>query len=322
MTLPKLALSLAVAVAALGGCAIVDKRADKREAQGLQTHPPIGQFVEVDGRRVHAYVTGQGPDLVLIHGASGNVRDWTLGFIDAVKDNYRVIAFDRPGLGYTDRLSDEFGGAFNTAAESPRQQARMLKAAADQLGVERPIVLGHSYGGAVAMAWGLEFPDHARGIVNVSGATMPWPGSLDTSYRINASSLGGATVVPLITAFAPVSAADDVVSGIFAPQDPPEGYADHLGLFLTIRRSQLRANARQVNSLRPHVVEMSAHYADIQTPVEILHGTADTIVPLTIHSEPLAALLPNARLTRLEGIGHMPQHTSVAQIVEAIGRLR
>lgn len=322
MTLPKLAVSLALALFALGGCAVVDRRADNREADGRKSHPPIGQFVDVEGRKVHAYVTGSGPDLVLIHGASGNVRDWTLGFIDQLKDRYRVIAFDRPGLGYTDRVSDDFGGAFNTAAESPRQQARMLKAAADTLGVERPIVLGHSYGGAVAMAWALEFPEHARGIVNVSGATMPWPGSLGASYKINASALGGATVVPLVTAFAPKSAADDVVASIFAPQQPPEGYAEHLGIYLTIRRSQLRANARQVNGLRPHVVEMSKDYPTISIPVEILHGTADTIVPLSVHSAPLAKLLPNARLTTLDGVGHMPQHTNASDVIAAIDRLR
>ncbi|SNR70705.1 alpha/beta fold hydrolase [Puniceibacterium sediminis] len=304
----------------LAGCsALVSQRNATREAEALRNWPPIGQFFDLgDGRRVHAYVTGSGPDLVLIHGASGNLRDFTFDFVDRVKDRYRVIAFDRPGLGYTDRASDAYGGAFNATAESPAEQADMLWAAAQKLGVKRPIVLGHSYGGAVAMAWGLDHP--ASALVIVSGATMPWPGDLEFSYTLLGSAIGGAVVPPVITAFAGNEQVNAVVADIFAPNPVPAGYAQYVGPRLTLRRASLRANSRQVNNLRPHVVTMSKRYPTITLPVELVHGGADTTVGPDIHSRPLHALLPNSRLTILPGVGHMPHHAQPQAIVDAIDR--
>ncbi|HEY9021596.1 MAG: alpha/beta hydrolase [Paracoccaceae bacterium] len=314
-------ISFVATLALLGGCGvIVDRRADTRAAAAEASYPPTGQFVTVNGQRVHAHVEGAGPDLVLIHGASGNTRDFTFSFVERMKDNYRVIVFDRPGLGWSDRVSDEFSGAFTTAAESPLQQAAFLQAAADQLGVSNPIVLGHSYGGAVALAWGLSRPEDTAALVVLSGASNPWPGGLGVLYGVASSAIGGATVVPLIAAFPPRGQVDGALDSIFAPQSPPEGYADYIGSGLTLRRETLRANARQVNSLRPHVVEMSARYSTLPMPVEIVHGTADDVVPIHIHSEPLARQIPGAVLTRLEGIGHMPHHSAPAAVAEAIDR--
>ncbi|OZB18594.1 MAG: alpha/beta hydrolase [Rhodobacterales bacterium 34-62-10] len=314
-------IGLIATVALVGGCGVlVDRRAESRASLAEARYPPTGQFVTVNGQRVHAHIEGTGPDLVLIHGASGNTRDFTFDFVDRLKDDYRVIVFDRPGLGWSDRVSDAFVGPFNTAAESPVQQAAFLQAAADQLDVQNPIVLGHSYGGAVALAWGLNRPEDTAALIVLSGASNPWPGGLGALYNIASSAIGGATVVPLISAYAPLRQVSATLDSIFAPQSAPDGYADYIGAGLTLRRETLRANARQVNSLRPHVVEMSARYGTLPMPVEIVHGTADDVVPLHIHSEPLARQIPGAVLTRLEGIGHMPHHSDPEAVVAAIHR--
>ncbi|WP_208349860.1 alpha/beta fold hydrolase [Pseudaestuariivita rosea] len=313
--------SLLLSTLALAGCgAYVDQRADKQEIRATQSYPPTGRFVDVDGTRVHAHIEGRGPDLILIHGASGNTRDFTFDFVDRVKDRYRVIAFDRPGLGWTERLGDRQTGPINTRAETPAQQARLLKAAADQLGVRDPIILGHSYGGAIALAWALEFSDHPAALVPVSAASNPWPGGLGPLYAVNSSRVGGAVVVPLITAFAPKDRAETAIAAIFAPQSPPQGYADYIGVGLTLRRETLRANAQQVNSLRPHVVDMSKEYPLIDIPVEIVHGAKDRIVPLDIHSTPLAQQIPAANLTILPDVGHMPHHVAPQAVINAIDR--
>lgn len=315
-----LALSLAT-LAALSGCGVlVDAQADRREAAAEAAYPPEGRFVEVDGRRVHAVVEGTGPDLVLIHGASGNTRDFTFSFTERLTDRYRVIVFDRPGLGWTDRASDAYGGALNTGAETVAEQARMLQAAAAKLGAERPIVLGHSYGGAVALAWALERPDALSALVILSGASNPWSGDLSPMYGVNSSRLGAATVVPLLTAFAPEDRAEGVINSVFAPQRAPEGYAEYVGVGLSLRRESLRANARQVNTLLPQVRAMSRRYGQIDVPTEIVHGTADRVVGLDIHSVPLSRQIPGARLTRLQGIGHMPHHAAPEAVVAAIDR--
>ncbi|MEM8631871.1 MAG: alpha/beta hydrolase [Pseudomonadota bacterium] len=312
------AFAAVATVAVLGGC--VDYRADRREAEAERAYPPTGQFVDVNGAKIHVHVAGQGPDLVIIHGAGGNTRDYTFQFLDLIRDRYRVFIVDRPGLGWSDRAGPEYEGTWNTAAESPRLQARVLHAAVSALGAEKPIVMGHSYGGAVALAWALEFPQDTGALVVVSGASHPWQGPLGPLYRINSSGFGSATVIPLITAFSTEGATETVLKGIFAPQDPPEGYAEGFGAAMSTRRSSLRANARQVNSLKPHLAEMAPHYDQIAVPTEIVHGAVDTIVPIDIHSEALERAVPEARLTRLDGIGHMPHHAAPADVVAAIDR--
>lgn len=309
----KLAASLIIGTLVLAGCATaVDRRAATREAAAEAAYPPPGQFVTVDGIRLHAEVRGSGPDLVLIHGASGNTRDFSFALMERLAPHYRVIAFDRPGMGYSDALDGR--------EISPLVQGDLLRRAALQLGAERPLVLGHSYGGAVALGWALTAPEPPAGLVLVSAATMPWPGGLGAWYAISGSRLGAATVLPLVTAFAPDSVVQSAVSGIFAPDPVPPGYAAYVGAPLTLRRDSLRINAAQVGNLRPHVVEMAQNYPRLALPVELLHGDADTIVPLEIHSRPLAALLPDARLTVLPGTGHMPHHSQPDQVIAAIHR--
>lgn len=311
-------VGLLVTLAVVG---LVQWRANAREALAADAYPPSGQIIEVDGTQVHLTMSGSGPDLVLIHGASGSLRDYTFDLVGRLKDRYRVIALDRPGLGWSDRPHPGYGGVWNTSAEPPALQARVLQAAADAVGVKRPIVLGHSFGGAVALAWALERPEETAGLVLLGAASNPWPGDLGALYQINSSRLGSALVIPLITAFAPHSRIEDTVASIFTPQQMPAGYLEHIGPEMSLRRTTLRANAQQVNNLRPYIVDMAKRYPDLTLPVEILHGTEDTIVPLRVHSEPLAQLLPNAMLTRLEGVGHMPHHAEPETIVAAIDRV-
>ncbi|MCW1951335.1 MAG: alpha/beta hydrolase [Octadecabacter sp.] len=316
-------LFAAFSAAALAGAAVLtDRQSDLQGATAEREFPPTGQFIEVNGRQVHAVVAGAGPDVVLIHGAGGNTREFTFDFMDRLTDRYRVIVFDRPGFGYTDRLSDDFEGAFNTTAESPAAQAEMLQAASRQLGADRPIVLGHSYGGSVALAWGLNHPENTAGVVNLAGPSHPWPGDLGAYYTVNGSALGGALLSPMISAFASKNQIETAIAGIFAPQAVPDGYIAHIGATLSLRPPSFRANARQVNTLRPHIVEMAPRFAsEFEMPLEIIHGDQDETVPLDIHSIPLKAAVAHANLTVLEGIGHMPHHANPDSVEAAIDRI-
>ena len=299
---------------------IVQVYALKRDREAQQNYPPPGQFIDVGGVRVHAIQVGQGPDLVLLHGASGSTRDFTFAFADLLKDRYRVTMLDRPGLGWTEQLEPAHKRAWTTAHADPRAQARLLKAATDQLGLTRPIVLGHSFGGIVGYAWALEFDDLA-GLVSVAGVANPWPGDLGWTYRVNGAAWGGALVVPVLSAFVPRTYVEATLASIFEPQAAPDGYLEHVGAALSLRKHSLRANARQVNWLRPYVVEMSAQYSEITVPVEIVHGDADTIVPLTVHSAKIPGQITGANVTVLPGVGHMPQHTNPDDVIAAIDRL-
>lgn len=298
--------------------AIVQLSAGMREQAARTAYPAKGERVDVDGMKIHVDVHGAGPDLVLIHGASGNTRDLSFSLVEKLAENYRVIVLDRPGLGWSHQPRG-YGVLWNTAGESPQLQAEILRKAAEQVGISNPLVMGHSFGGAVAMAWAQMYEDTA-GLIMVGAVSHPWPGDLGWTYRWNGSLVGGALFVPLISAFLPSWYVEDTVTEIFAPDAPPEGYMDYVGAGLSLRRSTLRANARQVMSLRPYIVEMSATYPDLTLPIEIVHGAADTTVPLVIHSQPLSERAPTANLVVLEGIGHMPHHEATEDVVAAIDR--
>ncbi len=312
------AASLLLALLAAGGGALTLRTAAARAAAAEAAHPPSGQFVEVGGRRVHVHVTGEGPDVVLIHGAFGSLRDFTFDLSERLSRRYRVIAFDRPGLGYTDRTDPAYSAVFATSGESPGEQAALLAAAARTLGADRPIVVGHSFGGIVAMAWALDHDPAA--VVMLAGVAMPWPGELGWLYQVNGTGIGGGVVAPLLSAWAPETRLRAAVAATFAPQPMPEGYADHIGAYMPLRLPAFRANARQVNTLRPHVVEMERRYPALRLPLEIVHGEADRTVPIEVHSEPLSRLVPGANLTILPGIGHMPHHADPEAAIAAIDR--
>lgn len=319
---PKLGRRALIWIAVLGlACvATVQIAAYMREARAERTHPPIGQILVVNGTKVHAVVMGQGPDLVLIHGAGGNLRDFTLGFASRLTDRYRVILFDRPGLGWTELPYDASNGAWASEGTSPQVQATLLQGAADQLGVSNPVVLGHSFGGSVAMAWALARPDDTAAVVMVAGVAQPWPGDLGPFYTVLGSTSGGALAVPLITALTPRSYVKDSIDSIFAPQSAPQDYADHIGAGLSMRRVTLRANVRQVNTLRPHMVAIKPQLSELTMPFEIIHGDADDTVPLEIHAIPLSQQVPSANLTVMPGVGHMPHHVDPQAVVDAIDR--
>ncbi|MGJ8546697.1 MAG: alpha/beta fold hydrolase [Sulfitobacter sp.] len=307
---------LLLGIAALAGATYA---LSQRREHAARAHPPQGRILAINDVPVHVWTQGVGPDLVLLHGASGNLRDFTFAFAERLSNRYRVIAFDRPGLGWSG-LPPQWDQSWQSAGISPAQQAAILQQAGDAIGVKNPIVLGHSYGGAVALAWALNRPQDTAALVLVGAASNPWPGSLGWFYRLCGTRLGGALLIPLLSAFVPQRMVDDSLAAIFEPDAVPQGYAAHIGPNITLRRRVLRANARQVNGLRPHVVAMARKYGRLTMPAELIHGEADTIVPLSVHSEPLLAQLPGARLTALPGTGHMPHHTDPDAVEAAIDR--
>lgn len=284
-----------------------------RGAQIRRRYPPLGMIVTVDGLRVHALTMGNGPHLVLIHGASGQLRD-LLPLMRHLAPQFRVTAFDRPGLGHSQSLG--------AADVSPAAQARHLARAAEQMGLKAPIVLGQSYGGAVALAWGLEVtgPLAASALVLVSAAVLPWPGKLDWTYRLTETWVGRALILPFVTALVSDAYVERLMPGLFAPSPPPPDYVTGTGAALALPLGQLQANARQVNGLYSHVEAMRQHYPGLTVPVELVHGVADTIVPAAIHAKPLSKLIPQARLTLLPDVGHMPHHTHPEAVIAAITR--
>lgn len=304
----KRALKMAAAtVLALAGCSGSD------EAALREMYPPLGAFVEVEGLDIHYVEAGEGPAVILIHGASGNLRDWTFSMVDRLKGRYRVIAFDRPGFGYSERPAE--GGHI------PATQARILSEAARALGVGRALVVGHSWGGAVAAAWGLDHPEQAAGVAIIAGATYPWDGDAGLLYRLGDNAITGGLIGAIARGYIGDDNRDEVIAGIFAPQPAPDGYADYIGIELAVRPATFDANSADLNRLNDVLKEQSKRYPGLAMPIEIVHGTDDDTVYANLHGKALERDAQDAALTLLDGIGHMPHHVAQDEVVAAIDRL-
>src|SRR5688500_17738225 len=129
-------------------------------ARAERAYPARGRFLSGEGVRLHHVDTGipgtERAAVVLIHGNPGSVHDFE-PLIPALAASRRVIAVDRPGHGYSERP--------DIASASPSAQARVIRVALAELGVQRPILVGHSWGGSVALAYALDFPTDVGGLV-------------------------------------------------------------------------------------------------------------------------------------------------------------
>jgi len=288
-------------------------RAQTNEARFEAATPPSGQMIDVDGHPVHVEISGNGPPIVLIHGASGNLRDMTFDFAPALARDFTTIAFDRPGLGYTPALNEN--------GDTLKEQADLLAAAVRKLGYDKVYVLGQSYGGSVALSWALEHPHMVAGLVLVSAPSNVWPGGLGWIYRLNITPVIGPVFRLLVAAFPPWGLVDKSLEGIFSPQPVAPGFADHVGTGLTLRRATQKANAYQIAALKDELRAMVPRYADIMMPVEAIHGSADTVVPEKIHTDKLAHQIPDINVKVLTGVGHMPHHTNLSDVIAAVKRL-
>jgi pimeloyl-ACP methyl ester carboxylesterase len=287
-------------------------KVEQRKAEAAKNFPPEGAFVNVNGHRVHYVELGAGPDLVLLHGASGNTRDFTFQLAGKLAESYHVIIFDRPGLGHTPALAP--------SGVTITDQADLLSQAAFALGAETPIVAGQSFGGAVAMAWAVNHPDRIAAVVSMAGATYPWEGELDAFNARLAHPITGPIVTRLIAAWANADYVAASIEGIFAPQSAPNGYADHIGVPMIMNPNSLMSNAQQRHDLRPQVQALHVKYTGLDLPVEIVHGDADITVGLYVHSTRMVEDIKGANLVVLPGVGHMPQHISHPEVIAAIGR--
>jgi pimeloyl-ACP methyl ester carboxylesterase len=296
------------AAAALTACS---EGAPMRDAE-----PPAddgGRTIVVDGVALHYVRRGSDAPVVLIHGASGNLRDWTIDALPAMAARHDVIAFDRPGHGLSGWPGPE-GARLS-------EQARLMRIALADLGVRRATLVGHSYGGSVALAWALDAPETVDGLVLLAAPSQVWPGGLGVSTDLLANPLTGPLLAATLPSVLPRSVAENAVAAVFAPQDPPPGYLREVRLDLVVTRSALRANALQLAALKDQIRVMVPRYPSLAMPVELVHGGADETVPIHIHSEPLSRQLPDARLTRLDGVGHMPHHVALPAVLAALDRI-
>ena len=251
--------AIIILITGVSGCATINAE---------RAAPAIGKFVDVDGYEFHVFEAGAQhkgtrPTIVLIHGASVNLRDMKLALGDPLSERYHVVMIDRPGRGYSDRPKDGFQLA---------RQASIINGALGSLNIKDPIVVGQSFGGAVALAYALEYQREMSGLVLLAAVSHEWPGGVVWYNRVSNIPVLGLLlrrlVVPIYGQFAGPSGVDSS----FAPDEAPDNYYQKVGLPLLFRPKDFKSNAEDIFNLKAEIIAQQSRYGELDLPVRNRHG--------------------------------------------------
>jgi pimeloyl-ACP methyl ester carboxylesterase len=304
------AVLAAIAGSAALGLAVAWSRRQVRLAE--ERYAAAGTMVELsDGSRLHVLEEGEGTPLVLIHGADGVMQGFTETVFDTLAESHRVLAVDRPGHGWS------------KAAPGSRHDVpldvRLIREAVHELGVRKPIVVGHSYGGAVALRWAIDHPEELRALVLMAPAAyFPWRAPLwllrAPRIPVVGPALTEALLVPLGRIVLP-----SLDANAFSPDPVPDAYAAY-SRALFLRPSQFRALTEEYRSLPADVAYAEPRYRDIALPTVIVAGDRDNVTVTPLHAMRLAEEIGGAELVLLPDTGHELQWTHPEAVVEAVRR--
>lgn len=267
------------------------------------------KFIQVEDARVHFVIKGSGRPVVLIHGNPGSCEDWARLYTP-LATHFCAFAFDRPGHGHSDR-SNQNG---NVTVEV---QARLLNSALAQLGVERPILVGHSWGGALALIYALSYPDDVSGLVLLAPAAYESDDGVSFLSKMPAWPVIGDILNVLFTPLLSAWLVRTDLAKAFAPDKVPKSYLRHT-LAEWTRPKKVKWYSVDDALLNASLVKFSPHYGELRIPVAIVTGDTDLIVPAKENAYRLAEVLPQAKLQVLEKAGHQIPFIRPDAVVRAV----
>lgn len=280
--------------------------------------PNVGELIDVGGLRLNSVFMAAGenadlPPIVFIHGASGNLRDQMHAFRSKLEGRADLLFLDRPGHGYSER-----GGPENAW---PDGQAHAIARLMEKRGIARAIIVGHSFGGAIAASFALEHPEKTAGLLFLAPATHPWPGGVDWYYDLAKMPVVGWFFTRLVALPAGLSRIDSGTRFVFAPNARPDDYVEATAPALVLRPAAFRNNATDVANLLAYVRRVQPRYAEIRTPTVIVTGDTDGVVYEEIHSRGLARDIAGSELVWIRNLGHKPDYVVTDLAIEALEKI-
>lgn len=262
--------------------------------------PPPGRFIEVDGCRLHYIDTGgDKPAVVMIHGLGGTLFNYRYALIDRLSADFRVIAVDRPGSGYSQRP--------DTASAALGAQAGTLAAFIRALKLDKPLLVGHSLGGALSLAIALGHPDCAGALALIAPLTHaqdevpePFRGLVVTSPLVRRI-IAATVAVPLS-----IRRAAATLAVVFGPDAAPADYATRGGGLLSLRPTSFYNTSSDLVAVNDDLPAMMTRYASALTlPMAMLYAKGDRILDYRAQGEAMKRVCPALDLTLLDAHGHM-----------------
>ena len=276
--------------------------------------PPRGRFIDVDGAHIHYLDEGTGPTVLLVHGLAGQMRNFTHSLLGKLRHDFRVVILDRPGSGYSTRPDE--------ASATISAQARIVSRFCQELKLGRPLIVGHSLGGAIALALALNHPEQVAGLALLAPVTH-------RPERVPPPFDGLAIASPLLrrllawTLATPLSIAnrERALATLFGPEPVAPDFAVRGGGLLNLRPCSFIGASAELVATHDELGEMPARYKDLTVPVGILYGTDDRILDPAAHGKGLAAKVSGADLELIEGGGHMILITSADHVAAFVARM-
>lgn len=301
----RLALAFVVATGSLASTSCVTP-AERVSSDAALPEPGDGaRYLEVNGAFLRVRDVGQGEGklpVVLVHGYGSRLEIWR-EVQDALAEERRVIAFDQRGFGKSERSAGDYG---------PEAHARDLVALLDALGVERAVLVGHSYGGGVVARAALDAKERVAGLALVDAFLLE-------------------EQVPVSFRWAKVPLVGELLFGAFYQQVPGEKYllAFHdRKRFVTVEALEeskalmaepgsLYAALETVRGMDYAAVE--ARYPEVNVPVLVVWGEQDRVTPLSAGKR-VAGRFDGARFFVLPASGHVPSWEQPRALTEELVR--
>src|SRR5262249_44922706 len=300
-----LACALSSAVNAGDGGNSPKSGADSPDSAGLEE-----RYLEIEKTKLHLVLGGTGQQtVVMLHGNAGDIHDFEYGLAELLSKSYRVIGFDRPGHGKSERP----GGK----AASVEYQARMLHKTLQSLGVNNAILLGHSWGASLALSYALKYPAETAGLVLLAPAAFPGADPNPLSQAVVKTPLIGGLTLMLGKTLMGDKRLRHNLERAFYPQPVPENYL-RVATSTWLRRKRLRAYLEDEWSLNASLRRMSKHYGELRLPVVIVTGDQDQIVSPKENAYRLKERIPQAQLVEIKGVGHEIPQTRPDSVYSAL----
>ena len=274
--------------------------------------PVDDQFITVEGIRLHYVSKGAGQAVVLVHGNPGFLQDYSAVVADLVSRNFRAVAFDRPGHGLSQRPTHQ--------EATPEVQARLLHQALIKLGISKPILVGHSWGGTLVLNYALQYPDEVSGIVLLAPAAYPERAGFSFQNLLVHVPVLSSIMIKALRPYIH----NEIKCGLeraFSPAQVPKEYLK-LALSCWARSTAIRATIADHQARQHHLREISIRYPTTRLPVIILTGDADRVVNPLTEAYPLHEAIKDSRLIVLPHVGHEIPQSNPKDVLEAIQLVR
>jgi pimeloyl-ACP methyl ester carboxylesterase len=279
-----------------GGLAAFSKMTARKIEKAV---PRDGELIDVDGEVLHVVDRGSGPAIVLIHGLGGQIRNFGRDMIEDLERDYRLILVDRPGSGYSPRASDR--------SARLKDQAETIAALIRKLDLDRPLIVGHSLGGALALALALNHPDTVGGLALITPLTQAQGlDSVPPVFKpliVKSPAVRRALAATLATPMG-IMKAEQATKAIFAPEAVPADFGTEGGGMLAVRPDNFYASSSDLIALEGELEPMVPLYPRIDVPVAILFAKSDNVLDPMTHGDKTVRSIPGAWFELAEG-GHM-----------------